>query len=207
PYTLGIEVSRELGGGRLAVGHFSPIIERNSIVPISREERFQTLRDNQKEIQVDVYQGEHRMVENNIKLGGVSVEVPAGLAGEQSVEVRFTYNVNGLLEVEVQVVGTDKMKKLVIDSGDNQMSEAEIKACFEKLAHLKIHPRDNQENRAILARAERIYQEILGDNRQFLAAQIERFEYYIEQQDGKQIAVAREQLSGVLDQLEGESRF
>lgn len=207
PYTLGIEVSRELSGGRLTVGHFSPIIERNSLVPISREERFQTLRDNQKEIQIDVYQGEHRMVENNIKLGGVSVEVPPGKAGEQSVEVRFTYNVNGLLEVDVQVVGSDRRKKLVIDSGDNQMTDEEIKACFEKLSHLKIHPRDNQENRALLARAERVYQELLGDHRQFLAAQIEQFEYYVEQQDAKQIGMAREQLSSILDQLEGESQF
>lgn len=207
PYTLGIDVSRELSAGRISSGHFSPILDRNSLVPVSREEQFQTLQDNQREIRVDVYQGEHRMVENNIKLGGVSVEVPPGKAGEQSVNVRFTYNVNGLLEVEIKVVGTEKMQKLLIDSGNNQMSDAEIAACFEKLADLKIHPRDNQENRTVLARAERVYEELLGDYRQFLGVQIEQFERAVEQQDMKEISLAREELASILDQIESERRF
>lgn len=65
PYTLGIEVNEQFSS-IIADKLFAPIIERNATVPISRSKTFWTLHDNQKKIQVSVYQGERPDVKDNI---------------------------------------------------------------------------------------------------------------------------------------------
>ena len=56
-FTLGTEVVRERREGVYEAGHFCPIIERNTVIPASRTERFYTIRNNQDRIRIEVYQG------------------------------------------------------------------------------------------------------------------------------------------------------
>ena len=62
PFTLGIAVAAESAGSR-SRGMFAPIIERGTVIPSSRVKRFSTMSDNQKEILVEVFQGEHSLCE------------------------------------------------------------------------------------------------------------------------------------------------
>ena len=78
----------------------SPIIERNSVLPTSREAVYRTSRDNQDRVEIRIYQGENRYCEDNTYLGKLSLEVPPAPMGQQAVRVRFTYDINGLLEAE-----------------------------------------------------------------------------------------------------------
>ncbi|HBZ03477.1 MAG TPA: molecular chaperone HscC, partial [Lachnospiraceae bacterium] len=78
PFTLGTEVSVELGEGIRESGHYCPIIERNTIIPASRTERFYTIHDDQSKITINVLQGESRMAKNNLELGSMEIEVPKG---------------------------------------------------------------------------------------------------------------------------------
>jgi molecular chaperone HscC len=203
PYTLGVGISMEDGRGGHTHGHFSPIIERNLTVPVSRSSTYYPIQDRQRQIQLEVYQGESPFVASNILLGQLDVPLPAGLSREQSgVETRFTYDINGVLQVEATVLHTGQTVEVVLKGDNAALSMAEIRERLAALAHLKRHPRDAQENLATLARAERVYEECLGEERQFLQAWLARFKAAIERQDPAEIAEMRAAFEQVLGELE-----
>jgi molecular chaperone HscC len=206
PYTLGIEVVQRLGHhDRIMEGHFLPIIERNTVVPASRTKTVSTATDHQKEVIVAIYQGEGRLVRDNILLGQIHMPVPPRRAGEIGIEVRFTYDVNGIVEVEATVSATGDYKRIVIEENPGVLSPEEIEQRLRELAVYKIHPRDQAENRALLARADRLYEQLLGQTRDFLGQQIGVFTALLERQEPHQIKQAREDLGQLLDQIEGDS--
>ncbi|MDQ0047790.1 molecular chaperone HscC [Paenibacillus polymyxa] len=202
PYTLGIETTKQFGKSSFDSGHFSPIIERNSPIPISKVETFHTVHDQQKQIQVNIYQGEGRKVEHNIKLGELEVSVPSDAAGEQSIDVRFTYDINGILEVEVTTVSTGVKKKIVIESNPGELTPAEIEERLKQLKDLKIHPRERAENRLLLAKGERLYEEALGEQRAEIAFLLEQFERVLASQKEHEVKKAASELKVQLDYLE-----
>lgn len=199
-FTLGTEVVVEYEEGKFEDGRFCPIIERNTVIPASHTERLYTVRDNQTTVRVRVLQGESRFARNNLYLGELEIEVPKGLKGSESVDVTYTYDINSLLEVEVKVVSTGISKKMIIKGQDNQMTEEEIKKRMEELAYLKIQPRDYEENRLVLLRAERMYEESLGDRRQKLDRYITAFEAALKRGNHDDIRDAREELNDVLEE-------
>ena len=205
PFTLGTSVSRKRSRGEgYTSGHYLPIIERNRTVPVSRVERLFTIYDNQRLLHVDVYQGESRTLADNIQLGEIEIPVPAKPAGEVGVDVRFTYDINGLLEVETAVVGTNTTRRIVIEGNPGILSKKEIEARFKALADLKIHPRDREENRAVMARAGRLYEEYLDDVRELIGRRIDAFQEVIDGQDPKAVEEARVQLEEWLERVESD---
>jgi len=197
PYSLGTEIA--IGD---KAGYFSPIIERNTVIPVSRVSRYYTADDNQTSISVGVYQGEARLVKNNIILGELSVDIPPAPAGDQAIDVRFTYDINGILEVEIVVVDTGVRKRIILEESPGSMSEEEIERRLAALSDLKIHPRDKQENRLLLVRGESMYEEALGDEREHLAEIISDFETVLERQNPREIAKAAEEFRERLDELD-----
>lgn len=198
-FTLGTEVVVEYDEGKFEDGRFCPIIERNTVIPASHTERLYTARDNQTSVRVRVLQGESRFARNNLYLGELEIEVPKGPKGSESVDVTYTYDINSLLEVEVRVVSTGISKKMIIKGQENQMTEEEIKKRMEELAYLKIQPRDFEENRLVLLRAERMYEEALGERRQRLDRYITAFEAALKKGDHDEIRETREELNDVLE--------
>jgi molecular chaperone HscC len=201
PYSMGVEVAREVDD-RLEGGLYAPILERNSHIPISREERFETLRDNQPGINLRVFQGENPLVKNNILLGEINVAVPKAPAKQQCVDVRFTYDLNGLLEVEVTVVSTGKKQRLVIEGNPGVLTKEEIEKRLAGLAALKLHPRDEIVNKQLMARAERVYEESLGEIRDAIAQRLAHFRSVVGRQDRHEIGRVRTEFDGFLDHLE-----
>ena len=102
------------------------------------------------------------MARNNLELGVLEIEVPSNKAGAESVDVTYTYDINSILEVEVRVISTDKKYRKIIKGQYTEMTDEEIEKRFQELAYLKIPPRDQEENKLILLRAERMYEEALG---------------------------------------------
>ncbi|MCH5338320.1 MAG: molecular chaperone HscC [Acetatifactor sp.] len=201
-FTLGTEVSVEYEEGLFETGRFCPIIERNTVIPASHTERLYTAHDNQKKVRVRVLQGESRFARNNLYLGELEIDVPKGPKGQESVDVTYTYDINSLLEVEVTVVSTGLKQKMIIKGEENQMTDEEIKKRMEELAYLKIQPRDYEENRLVLTRAERLYEEALGDRRKKLDHYITAFETALKKGDHNEIADARKALNEVLEEDE-----
>jgi molecular chaperone HscC len=206
PYTLGIATSRADENGRRTEGHFAPLIERNATVPVSRVERFFPAHDWQTELKLEVYQGESPRVVNNVRLGELHFPLPRKQAHENPVDVRFTYDINGVLQVETQVLSTGARHELILENSPGAMSPIEIRQRLAALADLKVHPRDAQPNVAMIARAERIYEEHLGQTRLVVQDWLARFLAVIETQDLALIARHREELGAALDDLESRVR-
>lgn len=201
-FTLGTEVVIEYEEGKFEDGRFCPIIERNTVIPASHTERLYTVRDNQDKVRVKVLQGESRFAKNNLSLGELTAEIPKAPKGQESIDVTYTYDINSLLEVEVTVTSTGEKQKMIIKGQENQMTEEEIKKRMEELAYLKIQPRDYEENRLVLLRAERMYEEALGERRRKLDYYITAFEAALKKGDHDEIIDARDALNDMLEEDE-----
>lgn len=219
PFTLGVATSSKHHTGHTVQGVLSPIIERNTIIPVSRESTYTTMDDGQAEIELQVYQGEHRFVKDNIKLGEINVPIPARPAGDIPITVRFTYDSSGMLEVDVTVDlkhdETDAGAGAAARAGKTpttfnmtllgnaaRLDEEEIAKRKAELAKLKFHPRDDLPNRALMERADRLYTSLMGRSRDQLGASINDFVAIVESQDTRKITDARQQFELQLDALE-----
>lgn len=207
PFTLGTNTSVEKPGGYYESGHFFPIIERNTIIPVSKVERLYTVRDNQKKITVEILQGESRLAKDNILLGELSVVIPPSPKGEQAIDVRYTYDINGILEVEVTVVATGVKKSVIIEKNPGYMSKEEVKERLEELQAIKIHPKDEDANRHLIERGERLYEETIGDYRRLIDEGIRRFEDALDKQNKRIIDTEYENLKNLLNDIEGEIEY
>ncbi|MCK9702354.1 molecular chaperone HscC [Pseudomonas syringae pv. syringae] len=205
PYTLGIETIAQIAN-RYESGHYLPIIERNSVVPVSRVKTVQTVSDDQEHVMVRIFQGESRMVKDNIALGELIIPIPKAKAGEVALDVRFTYDNNGLLEADVMTQLTGERHKLVIENNPGVMTPDEIQERLQVLEALKVHPREQQANTHLIARLERLYQECLGSDRELIDHWTSQFQHVLETQDERQISEIRKQLKQEVDTFEQGAR-
>jgi molecular chaperone HscC len=198
PFTLGVEVAKQLGHEHRP-GYFLPVIERNTTIPVSRSQRLSTVEPNQTAIQVKIYQGEGRRVEDNLLLGEFELTgIPRGPAG-QAVDVRFTYDLNGVLEVEASVVETKKKVSHVITRHARGLSAGQVQKALAEMEKLKTHPREEAANRFLLKRAERTYQELSREGRELLGMLLDGFEAALNLQDRAAIERHRAALEAFLD--------
>ncbi|ECF1700314.1 molecular chaperone HscC [Salmonella enterica] len=169
PYSLGVEVNQ-----RGVSGVFSPIIERNTTVPVSKVETYSTMHPEQDSICVRVYQGESHKVKNNILIDSFDVTLkPNGHI--QSIDIRFSYDINGLLEVDV-LLEDGKSESRVISHNTASLTPQQIAASRERLQALKIYPRDMLINRTFKAQLEEQWSRALGDEREMLGEIITDFD-------------------------------
>ncbi len=204
PFSLGVETVRDLGNKAFEEGVFAPVIERNTTVPASRSEIFTTTQPNQPSVRVKIFQGESRSVTDNVQIGEIEVPMPRGPA-HQPFECRFSYDINGLLEVDILVPASKERRQLVISDPDVEVDPAEFARRREALAALKVHPRDEEPVRAALARGDRCWEDALGEGRDHVSHLIGQFKAAIETQDPRVVERAREAFMSELDRLEGES--
>ncbi|WP_272688168.1 Hsp70 family protein [Providencia sp. PROV063] len=201
PFSLGVDITKQ-HGERFEFGYYLPIIERNNFLPISKMQELSSIVDNQEHILLKVYQGEARLVKDNVFLGELKIDIPPRPAGEVTIEVRFTYTVDGLLEVECHYKGSPKVYRLLIEKVPGQMSEDQISASLAKIAGLKQHPRDMPENRELLARCSQLYEFLLGDDRLWVDKITTEFEAALNSQDLRLIATFRQQVVQFLKRYE-----
>lgn len=202
PFTLGTSVVMQRMGDLMEGGHFMPIIERNTVIPVSRTETFYTASDQQRKITVEILQGESRLAKNNLLLGEITVPVPPKSMGEESIDVTYTYDINSILEVRVKVNSTGVSKKVIIQKEGSQLTEEEAQQRMEALNYLKIHPRDQEANKLLLARGERLYEEATGDLRQEIDFLLSEFEAVLKKQDKGKIEQGAKKLKEALDEME-----
>lgn len=201
PFTLGTGVNNETDPKH---PYMSAIIERNTILPCSRIQRFSTASDYQKEVKIEILQGEEPYAEDNVQLGLITTMVPKKKRGQESVDVRFTYDINGILEVEVTVVSTGKSVTKVLSQS---MDEKELSRRMKQLEKLKVHPKDMTENQLILERLQALYEEALPETRDRLMYHIRNFESTLAEQDPRRIRKYREFLEHMIASLEHYDPF
>ena len=200
PFTLGVEITKEFGK-QMVDGYFLPVIHRNTTIPVSREEHVATLVTNQKELVLRIYQGEARRTEDNLLLGELRVSnLPQGPAG-QPVAVRFTYDLNGLLEVEAFVPKTGTKFQTLLEHHVKGLSDLDVERATAELQRLKFYPRDDLDNRRLVLFGERVLGEISPFERETLEERIDSFEEAMSAGDRDGFERARDDLVLLLSQL------
>ena len=117
PLTLGIET---LGGV------MTPLVPRNTTIPVSKSQVFSTAEDNQTAVDIHVLQGERPMAKDNKSLGKFLLDgIPAAMRGVPQVEVTFDIDANGIVNVSAKDKATNKEQKITITNSSN-LSEADI---------------------------------------------------------------------------------
>ena len=197
PFTLGVNTAKDMGG-QVRSGYFVPVIHRNTTIPVSKEHVFSTMVPNQREVQVDVYQGENRKVENNLKIGELRVTgVPPGPAG-QDVFIRFTYDLNGILEVEAYVGSSEKKFSTVVTQHAVDLTDTELEEAVSRMQQLKYYPREDMANQRLLRYAERMVGEVSPFQREQFEDAIDMFEQAMNSGDRETVEAARDTLEQVL---------
>lgn len=203
PYSLGLATypMNTLSGGKME-GVMATIVERNTLLPASREERFVTTTDQQKRVKCEIYQGEHRFVKDNILLGSLEVAVPSKRAGQTYIDVRFTYDVSGILDIDVDVPDTGETYSKTLLGNSLSLSQGDISKKREQLRKLKVHPREALANKALIERADRLYIELSGVEREQLGGALDGFVAVVETQDVRLIDQKRREFKEWLDRVE-----
>lgn len=117
PLTLGIETEG---------GVMTPLVERNTTVPVEKKNVFSTAADNQSAVTVRVFQGERKMANANRLLGEFNLEgIPPAPRGVPQIEVKFDIDQNGIVSVSAKELGTGKEASVTIKEAAG-LDESEI---------------------------------------------------------------------------------
>jgi molecular chaperone DnaK len=138
PLSLGIETEG---------GIMTPLIERNTTIPVEKKESFSTAADNQTAVTVRVFQGERQMANDNRLLGQFNLEgIPPAQRGVPQIEVAFDIDVNGILNVSAKDLATGKEQSVRIEESSG-LSEAEIDNMRKDA---ESHAEEDQKNRKLV---------------------------------------------------------
>jgi len=198
PFSMGVEMANRFGE-RVVGDLFAPILERGTIIPASRERVFSTMADNQPAIDIHVYQGEHSQCSKNQKLATYRLgSLPPMPAGRIAIAVRFTYDQNGILEIDLNMDQLKRKESFVVLQRPGVLSEAEVSAAREAMAKLKLHPRDALPNATLLARGDALFVELTGAAREQLGHALAKFRAALDQQQTELIEEVRTLLTAII---------
>jgi len=195
PHSLGVDCL-EWHRGRYLSDRMSVVLSRGTTLPATRSERYFPVGDDQRRLTFHVVQGERRVASENERLGTLEVELPEGLdVDERGVDVRFTHDLDGLLEVEATVAATGDRVRSVLRRGAGE-------AVDERLAKLKVPARRLLPNAQALARAHALYERLAPGRRPLLERVLGPFEAALEHDDRVAADESRPALLAVLRELE-----
>jgi molecular chaperone HscC len=207
PYSLGTDILQMISEKDSIAGVYSPIIERNTLIPASRTSTYWPSQDFQTVMLFNIYQGESRLVKDNIYLGQIEVPIPRMKKTDVSAKVRFSYDVSGLLEVDVVIEPGNIKHTLTLLGQASHLSDADIAQRRARLMQLKIDPREDQPNRALIARLDRLYSEYLGHQRDAIGSIHGQFLAALATEDPQKIARARLHTTRWCDNVEMDNQW
>ncbi|WP_461207736.1 Hsp70 family protein [Clostridium sp. DL1XJH146] len=141
PYTLGIEVLDYIGGMPVP-DCYSVLIKRNTTIPTMKEETYYTAADNQEMVEIKVYQGDNKKASSNNFIGNFMLTgIPKASAGNETVKVKFNYDVNGILNVEATINSTGEKAGITIETTGVSMEEEIDVSSWEEAPKAKKYKR------------------------------------------------------------------
>jgi molecular chaperone DnaK len=205
PLSLGIEVKG---------GLFERLIEKNTTIPTEESKVFTTAADNQTSVQVRVFQGEREIAEENELLGEFHLTgIPPAPAGTPQIEVTFSLDENGIVNVSAEDQGSGESEEITIEGGvglsddeiEEMQEEAEQHAEEDEKKRQRIEARNEAE--ATIQRAEKLLEEnddqIDDDVRADIEAAIEDLEETVDDDDAdaEDLEDATQELSTELQEI------
>lgn len=160
PLTLGIET---LGGV------LTPLVPRNTTIPVSKSQVFSTAENNQTAVDISVLQGERPMAKDNKSLGMFRLDgIPPAMRGLPQIEVTFDIDANGIVNVSAKDKATNKEQKITItnssnltdDDIDKMVKEAEANSAEDKLKKEEAEVKNNATS--LIGSADRIEKDFEG---------------------------------------------
>ena len=160
PLTLGIET---LGG------MMTPLVQRNTTIPVSKSQVFSTADDNQTAVDIHILQGERPMARDNKSLGMFRLDgIPPAMKGMPQIEVTFDIDANGIVNVTAKDKATNKEQKITITNSSNlsesdidkMVKEAEANASEDKKKKEEAETKNNAES--MISAADRIVKDFEG---------------------------------------------
>lgn len=199
PLTLSIET---LGG--IA----TPIIERNTPIPIKKSKIFTTAKDFQTSVEIHILQGERPMASGNKSLGKFRLTgIPPAPRGVPKIEVTFDVDVDGILHVSAKDLATGKKQSITV-TGSTNLSEEEIERMRrEAERHMEedkkkrelVEAKNNAE--ILLYGAEKVLKEAKGKKKEKLREAMKRLEEVVGENDAKEIKKRSNDLSKILAEI------
>ena len=108
-------------------GVFTPIIERNTTIPVKKVERFTTDTDNETEIEIKIYEGERKLVKDNNLIGSfILSNIEKAKKGVPIIEISLNVDVNGIINVTAKDIRSKSTNKITIINDKDRLTKEEI---------------------------------------------------------------------------------
>ena len=176
PFSLGTNVNNDMNSGK---DLSSVIIPRNSPLPISRTSLYHPSSEKQNHVLFKIFQGEEMYADDNKRIGSVDVVFPKPSTKSTKIYLTFTYDVNGILLVNVEVPEYSIKEEKVLYDEDEKISSKKINQVVEKLKQFKAKDEKDEDNQLVMEWGERLYAQMPIGMKEGLGSRLQYFDYLL----------------------------
>lgn len=179
------------------------LIPKNSVLPTSKKMTLRTVHKGQTKVNISVFQGQAMYAKENLFLGQAFIHVPRNMRDYESFDLIYSYDINSMLYVEAIVHSTKEHYIFRVSKGD-VLEKVDASIRLDSIKEVSLALYQNNEVDALLARIERIYQEVDEETQDYLMRLHAEFTKDMETlinniQKRKRLI---QQVSSILDQIE-----
>lgn len=143
------------------------LIPKNSVLPTSKKTTLRTVHKGQAKVNISVYQGQAMYAKENLFLGQAFIHVPRNMHDYESFDLIYSYDINSMLYVEAIVHSTKEHYIFRVSKG-NVLEKVDASVRLDSIKEVSLALYQNNEVDALLARIERIYQEVDEETQDYL---------------------------------------
>lgn len=179
------------------------LIPKNSVLPTSKKMTLRTVHKGQTKVNISVFQGQAMYAKENLFLGQACIHVPRNMHDYESFDLIYSYDINSMLYVEAIVHSTKEHYIFRVSKG-YVLEKVDASVRLDSIKEVSLALYQNNEVDALLARIERIYQEVDEETQDYLMRLHAEFTKDMETlinniQKRKRLI---QQVSSILDQIE-----
>lgn len=143
------------------------LIPKNSVLPVSKKMTLRTVHKGQTKVNISVFQGQAMYAKENLFLGQAFIHVPRNMHDYESFDLIYSYDINSMLYVEAIVHSTKEHYIFRVSKGD-VLEKVDASVRLDSIKQVSLTLYQNNEVDALLARIERIYQEVDDETQEYL---------------------------------------
>ena len=143
------------------------LIPKNSVLPTSKKMTLRTVHKGQTKVNISVFQGQAMYAKENLFLGQACIHVPRNIHDYESFDLIYSYDINSMLYVEAIVHSTQEHYIFRVSKGD-VLEKVDASIRLDSIKEVSLALYQNNEVDALLARIERIYQEVDDETQDYL---------------------------------------